>query len=30
MPKTVDFSDKEDEPITNIDDLIAQQLEKKN
>lgn len=29
MPKTVDFSDKEDEPITNIDDLIAQQLEKR-
>ena len=29
IPKTVDFTDKEDEPITNIDDLIAEQLEKR-
>ena len=30
MPKTVDFSDKEDEPITDIESLIAKQLEKRN
>ena len=29
IPKTVDFTDKEDEPITNIDDLIAEQMEKR-